>query len=457
MKGSNQTSSKRVFITSMVILAVMYSVFGLVSWVNAILIPYFRIILELESNIQSYLVTFAFYIAYFVMAIPSGLLLNKVGYKKGIMYGFICLAIGALIFVPAAIIRQYWLFLIGLYCIGTGLAILQTAANPYVTIIGPIESAARRMSIMGIFNKSAGILAPLLFSAVVLEAVDSTIVSNLEAGILAGMEKEMALQQLTQALIPPYAILAAILLTVGIAIRYSVLPEIEPEEEADEDTAVLSDAVAKAESEHAKGIKKPKRLIDHPYLIFGALALFLHVGTQVISIDTIINYAGDMGIGLIDAKVFPSYTLTCTIISYMLGIILIPRFVSQKTTLKICSTLGLILSLGVVLLNFSVSFLGHSANISIWMLASIGFANALIYAGIWPLSIHGLGKLTKTGSSLLIMGLSGNAIMPLIYGAVADAHGLRSGYWVLVPCFLYIMWFAFYGHKIRSWKKTEPV
>ncbi|MGI6573893.1 MAG: sugar MFS transporter [Fermentimonas sp.] len=453
----NRTPSKRVFITSMVILAVMYSVFGLVSWVNAILIPYFRIILELKSNTQSYLVTFAFYIAYFVMAIPSGLLLNRVGYKRGIMYGFICLAIGALIFVPAAIIRQYWLFLIGLYCIGTGLAILQTAANPYVTIIGPIESAARRMSIMGVFNKSAGILAPLVFSAVVLEAVDSTIVSSLEAGILAGMEKEMALQQLTQALIPPYAILAAILLVVGIAIRFSVLPEIEPEEEADEDMAVASKATTKADLEHPKDIKKPKRLIDYPYLIFGALAIFLHVGTQVISIDTIINYAGGMGIGLIDAKVFPSYTLTCTIISYMLGIILIPRLVSQKTALRFCSTLGLILSLGVVLLNFSVSFLGHSANISIWLLASIGFANALIYAGIWPLSIHGLGKLTKTGSSLLIMGLSGNAILPLIYGAVADVHGLRAGYWVLVPCFLYIMWFAFRGHKIKSWKRVKPV
>jgi len=434
----------------------MYSVFGLVSWVNAILIPYFRIILELKSNIQSYLVTFAFYIAYFVMAIPSGLLLNRVGYKRGIMYGFICMAVGALIFVPAALIRQYWLFLIGLYCIGTGLAILQTAANPYVTIIGPIESAARRMSIMGIFNKLAGILAPLLFSAVVLEAVDSTIVANLEAGILAGLEKELALRQLTHALITPYAILTAILLVVGIGIRFSVLPEIEPEEE-EEGVAVRSDTVSKTDLEHAKGIKKAKRLIDHPYLIFGALALFLHVGTQVISIDTIINYAGEMGIGLIDAKVFPSYTLTCTIISYMLGILLIPRLVSQTTALKFCSTLGLILSLGVVLLNFSVSFLGHSANISIWLLASIGFANALIYAGIWPLSIHGLGKLTKTGSSLLIMGLSGNAILPLVYGAVADVHGLRAGYWVLVPCFLYIMWFAFYGHKIRSWKRTEGV
>ena len=155
--------NKKVFYISMGILAVMYFVIGLVSWVNAILIPYFKIALEL-THFQSYFVTFAFYIAYFVMAVPSGLLLNRTGYKKGIMYGFLFLSLGALIFIPAALMRQYAVFLVGLYCLGTGLAILQTAANPYVTIVGPIDSAAQRMSVMGIFNKSAGIIAPLLFA-----------------------------------------------------------------------------------------------------------------------------------------------------------------------------------------------------------------------------------------------------------------------------------------------------
>lgn len=437
--------NRKVFYISMGILAVMYFVFGLVSWVNAILIPYFKIALEL-THFQSYFVTFAFYIAYFVMAIPSGLLLNRVGYKKGIMYGFLFLSLGALIFVPAALVQQYSVFLVGLYCLGTGLAILQTAANPYVTIIGPIDSAARRMSIMGIFNKSAGIIAPLLFAAVVFKATDDSTFALLEAGTLSETEKSIILQELIRRVIMPYSILAVLMLLVGIGIRYSVLPEIEEKE----DEPVKGDDVL------PPLVNAPKKsLLDHPYLIFGAIAIFLHVGTQVVAIDTIINYAGSMGIGLLDAKFFPSYTLICTIIGYMLGILLIPRFVSQKAALKFCTTLGLFLSLGVVLSDHTVTLFGHTANISIWFLASIGFPNALIYAGIWPLSIHNLGKLTKTGSSLLIMGLSGNAILPLIYGAIGDHHGLRAGYWVLIPCFLYLVWFAFQGHTINYWKREK--
>lgn len=435
---TDRVSGKRTFYISLIILAVMYFVFGLVSWVNAILIPYFRMALEL-THFQSYFVAFAFYIAYFVMAIPSGLLLNKVGYKLGIMYGFSFMALGALIFIPAALTRQYWVFLLGLYCIGTGLAILQTAANPYVTIVGPLESAAQRMSIMGIFNKSAGILAPLIFAAVVLRATDTDTFNLLEAGTLTEMEKNAMLDELIRRVIVPYAILAGLLLMVGIAIRYSVLPEVEPEDNSSAEQQV-----------HPQ--KSKKTLLHFPYLIFGALAIFLHVGTQVIAIDTIINYADSMGINLIDARFFPSYTLTCTIIGYILGIILIPKFISQKTALKICTVVGLILSFGVIFADQTVTLFGHTANISIWFLASIGFPNALIYAGIWPLSIRNLGRFTKTGSSLLIMGLSGNAILPIVYGALGDTYSLRLGYWVLIPCFAYLVWFAFFGHKINYWK-----
>lgn len=446
MNHSNTTSSnKRVFVISMIILAVMYFVFGLVSWVNAILIPYFKIALEL-THFQSYFVTFAFYIAYFVMAIPSGLLLNKVGFKKGIMYGFVFMALGALIFVPAALIHRYWLFLLGLYCIGTGLAILQTAANPYVTIIGPIDRAAQRMSIMGIFNKFAGIIAPLIFAAVVFKATDDANFALLEIGGMDESSKSIFLTDLIRRVILPYSILGGLLLLIGVAIRYSVLPEVEPKEDEN-----------KPMNEGLAGSHQRKSLSSYPYLIFGAIAIFLHVGTQVVAIDTIINYAGSMGINMIDAKFFPSYTLTCTIIGYILGIILIPKFVSQTTALKFCTSLGLILAFGVIFMDRTVSLFGHSANISIWFLASVGFPNALIYAGIWPLSIHSLGKLTKTGSSLLIMGLSGNAILPLIYGAIADHHSLRMGYWVLVPCFIYLVWFAFHGHTINHWKKNKQL
>ena len=392
----NSCKQKQYFI-SLTILAGMFFIFGFVSWVNSILIPYFRIACEL-THFESYFVAFAFYIAYFVMAIPSGILLKKVGFKRGIMYGFMLTALGAFLFVPAALVRQFEIFLIGLFSIGTGLAILQTAANPYVTIIGPIESAARRISIMGICNKFAGIISPLIFAALILKADDSELFSLIESGTLDAITKSAMLDELIQRVIVPYAILGGLLVLAGIGIRYSILPEINTDEQ-------------NATDEKENGHNSKKSIFDFPYLILGALAIFFHVGTQVIAIDTIINYANSMGIDLLEAKVFPSYTLACTMIGYVLGILIIPKYVSQTKALIICTILGLLLSFGVVFADFNVTLFGHQANISIFLLCALGFPNALIYAGIWPLSIHGLGKFTKTGSSLLIMGLCGNAIL----------------------------------------------
>ena len=435
----NSCKQKQYFI-SLTILAGMFFIFGFVSWVNSILIPYFRIACEL-THFESYFVAFAFYIAYFVMAIPSGILLKKVGFKRGIMYGFMLTALGAFLFVPAALVRQFEIFLIGLFSIGTGLAILQTAANPYVTIIGPIESAARRISIMGICNKFAGIISPLIFAALILKADDSELFSLIESGTLDAITKSAMLDELIQRVIVPYAILGGLLVLAGIGIRYSILPEINTDEQ-------------NATDEKENGLNSKKSIFDFPYLILGALAIFFHVGTQVIAIDTIINYANSMGIDLLEAKVFPSYTLACTMIGYVLGILIIPKYVSQTKALIICTILGLLLSFGVVFADFNVTLFGHQANISIFLLCALGFPNALIYAGIWPLSIHGLGKFTKTGSSLLIMGLCGNAILPLIYGYFAEVYDLRIGYWILIPCFLYLIFFATKGHKINSWKRN---
>ena len=435
----NSCKQKQYFI-SLTILAGMFFIFGFVSWVNSILIPYFRIACEL-THFESYFVAFAFYIAYFVMAIPSGILLKKVGFKRGIMYGFMLTALGAFLFVPAALVRQFEIFLIGLFSIGTGLAILQTAANPYVTIIGPIESAARRISIMGICNKFAGIISPLIFAALILKADDSELFSLIESGTLDAITKSAMLDELIQRVIVPYAILGGLLVLAGIGIRYSILPEINTDEQ-------------NATDEKENGHNSKKSIFDFPYLILGALAIFFHVGTQVIAIDTIINYANSMGIDLLEAKVFPSYTLACTMIGYILGILIIPKYVSQTKALIICTVLGLLLSFGVVFADFNVTLFGHQANISIFLLCALGFPNALIYAGIWPLSIHGLGKFTKTGSSLLIMGLCGNAILPLIYGYFAEVYDLRIGYWILIPCFLYLIFFATKGHKINYWKRN---
>jgi len=434
MSENNHTTEKQNVIIGIAIIGVVFFIIGFVSWVNSILIPYFRIACEL-TNYQSYFVTFAFYIAYLVMSVPVAYLLKKTGYKKGMMYGFFCLAAGALLFIPAALNRTYWIFLIGLFTMGTGLSVLQAAANPYITIIGPIETAARRISIMGVCNKFAGIVSPIIFAAVVL-GKSQDILESVESGLLSGIAKEAALNELIRGVILPYSILSLLLLFIGLFIYKSKLPDINPEEENEE--------VATANCNKTS-------VFQFPYLILGVLALFLHVGTQVVAIDTIINYAGSMGVGLLDAKFFPSYTLGATILGYLLGIVLIPRYISQKNALIVCTVLGLILSFGVIFAHTNISLLGHNAGLSIWFLASLGLPNSLIYAGIWPHAIRNLGRFTKIGSSMLVMALCGNAILPLVYGKLADITSLQTGYWVLIPCYIYLIWYAVFGYRIMNW------
>ena len=427
--------SRRHFIISMVILAFMYFVFGFVSWVNSILIPYFKIVCELNEFL-AYFVDFAFYIAYLVMSIPAGFLLKKIGFKRGIMTGFFILATGAFIFVPAAMTRTYMAFLTGLFTMGTGLAILQTAANPYVTIIGPIDRAVQRMSIVGVFNKFAGIISPLIFAALILKASDADLFNALPT--MSEMAKNAALDELTRRMMIPYACLGVLLFGFGLFIRYSVLPEINTEDENKEPAA----------SRDGK-----TNVLQFPYLVLGFVAIFTHVGTQVIAITTIIRYAQSMGLNLLEAKVFAPVTLSATMIGYFIGMICVPKYLSQTGALRICTITGLILSACILLVPGQMTFMGHELSISIWFVALLGLPNALIYAGIWPLAIRDLGRFTKIGSSILVMGLCGNAILPLIYGHFADTIGMRAAYWVLLPCFVYLVFYAVYGHKISSWTK----
>lgn len=427
---STTTISKRDTGTSLLTIGVMFFVFGFVTWINSILIPYFKIACEL-NNFQSYLVAFAFYIAYLVMSLPASYLLEKTGFKKGIMIGFFLMSAGALLFVPAALNRTYVIFLSGLFTLGTGLAILQTAANPYVTMLGPIDSAARRISMMGICNKAAGILAPLLFAAVVLKVTDSNLFKQLPLMPLA--EKKMALDELIHRVVLPYAVVSLILFCLGIFIRFSKLPEIDTKDD-------------EAQEIHPG----KKSILQFPHLILGAIAIFLHVGTQVIAVDTVINYAGSMDVTLLEAKVFPSYILFATICGYSIGIITIPKLISQVNALRICTVLGLLFSFCIIFTHGSVTIFGHHTDLSIWFVVALGLPNSLVWAGIWPLALAGLGRYTKKGASLLIMGLCGNAILPLCYGYFADHFTLRTGYWVLVPCYFYLVFFAVYGHKVRK-------
>ena len=403
--------NKRQYYLSLVMLGSLFFIFGLVSWVNSILVPYFKIACDLKTGLQTYLVTFAFYIAYLVMTVPASFLLRRTGYKKGTLIGLWIMAVGALLFWPAALTRTYGLFLLALFTIGTALAILQSVANPFVTIVGPYESAAKRISIMGICNKFAGIIAPLLFAALVIKPGDKEIMDMVESGVLTGAAKEAALDQMIRGVIVPYVILAALLFLFGIIFYKSSIQDINP------DSANSGNS----------GDGDRSSIWKYPYLVLGVIALFCHLGSQQISISTIISYAQDMGLDLEAAKVFPSYTLACILVGYLIGVSLIPKYLSQQKSLVICTVTGLLLSV------------------------LVGVPNSLIYAGIWPLAIRGLGRWTSLGSSLLVMALCGNAVMPLIYGYFTDIISLQASYWLLIPCFVYMIFYAVYGYKIEKW------
>jgi FHS family L-fucose permease-like MFS transporter len=428
MKGS---ASKNII--PLMIICIVFFVFGFATWINAVLIPYFKLACQL-SNFQSYLVTFAFYISYLVISVPSSFLLKRIGFKKGMMVGFWIMAAGAFIFIPAAMIRSYYLFLTGLFIIGIGLAILQTAANPYVTILGDKDRAAQRISIMGICNKTAGIIAPLLLAAIIIKPGDSQLFKDIH--LMGENERNQVLDLLIKRVILPYALVGCVLTLLGVLIRYSPLPEIDGAEEKEESVTANTNKTS---------------VFQFPHLVLGAVAIFFHVGSQVIAIDTIIPYAQSMGISLAEAKVFPSYTLFATICGYLLGITLIPWAISQKTALRVCTVLGFMFSVLVVMGKGHVQFLGHQSDISLWFIVLLGFANSMIWAGIWPLALNNLGRYLKIGASLLIMGLCGNGILPLFYGYFADRFSLQQAYFVLLPCYFYLIFYAFYGHKVKKW------
>lgn len=422
--------NNRQYYLSLAMIGCLFFVFGLVSWVNSILIPYFKIACDLQSGVQTYLVTFAFYIAYLVMTVPASFLLKKVGYKRGAMIGLFIMSLGTFLFYPAAMTRTYAMFLAALFVIGTSLAILQSVANPFVTIIGPHESAAKRISVMGICNKFAGIIAPLLFAAVVIRPEDKEIMAAVESGLLSGGAKEAALDEMIKGVIPPYLVLTVFLFIFAIVFFKSPIKDINPDND----------------NKSVEGTQDRKSVWAYPYLVLGVVALFCHLGSQQISIATIIEYAQSMGLDLDAAKVFPSYTLACILGGYLLGVITIPKYISQQKALVVCTVTGLILSALVLLLPLKAS---------IWCVVLLGVPNSLIYAGIWPLAIRGLGKWTTLGSSLLVMALCGNAILSLLYGLMTDYMSLQASYWLLIPCFAYMIYYAVWGYKVEHWTRKR--
>lgn len=406
----------------LIIIGVLFFIFGFVTWINSVLIPYLQIACEL-NNFQSYLVAFAFYISYFVMAVPSAKLLKVTGFKNGMSLGLLLVAVGSLIFIPAAMYRTYSVFLVGLFVQGAGLAVLQTAANPYVTILGPEESAARRMSIMGICNGVAGIVAPALLGVIILNNAD---VFTEQLKHITGLDKTLALDALAKKVIIPYVVITFILIALGVLVYYSKLPEID-ETPGDEETQGTSSLTYRTSIFH------------FPHLLIGVFTLFLYVGVEVIAGNTIIQYGTYQGIPLATAKFLTSLTLLGMLAGYGIGIVCIPKYFSQKAALKYSAAFGIV---------FSLLALFTHGYVSVIFIALLGLANSLMYPSIWPLAIGGLGKFTKIGSSFLVMAISGGALLPLLYGWLADRINSQQAYWMVIPCYLMIGYFAIYGHQI---------
>jgi len=415
------TKSGQSTLGPMIIIGALFFIFGFVTWLNSLLIPYLKIACEL-TDVQSYLVTFAFYIAYLVMAPVSTWVLNRFGFKRGMSISLGIMALGALLFIPAAFSRTYLLFLTGLFVMGGGLAILQTASNPYITIIGPVETAARRISIMGICNKFAGASAPIILGLFLnlsdADKVDQQIKS------MSGAEASAALDQVALQVVNPYIGIVAVLVLLAFWISRANLPEVSGDEEETADHHTISE--------------DKKSLWDFPHVIWAFVALFMYVGVEVIAGDTIIAYGKAQGVALEDAKFFTGLTMAAMVVGYIVGIIAIPKYLSQEAALKICSILGILFTFGIVYTDGMAS---------VYCVALLGLANSLIWPAIWPLALKGVGRFTSAASGFLVMGIAGGAVIPLLYGQLSHYFNAHDAYWIALPSYLFILYFALAGHK----------
>ena len=422
-------------IMPMIIIGVLFFIFGFVTWLNGSLIPFLKIICNLD-DFQALFVTFTFYIAYTTMALPMASVLKKTGYRNGMMLGLAIMVVGALLFVPAASSINYMFFLLALFVLGTGLTILQTAANPYVIFLGPKESAATRIAIMGLLNKVAGIVVPIIFAALVL----SDVTDASEFAILVLTETEVA--ELSQRLIIPYISMAVIFVLLIGLVYFSKLPKI----------AELT--------KEASTVTDKKSIFEFPQTVLGAGAIFAYLGVEVISGDTINLYGSTLYMD--NFSILTSFTMSFMVVGYIVGVMAIPKYLTQAQALFMSAFVGCLCVFGIVLSSTEDStismFLWQWAGIptipnSVLFVALMGLANAMVWPSIWPLSLDGLGKFTPQGSALLIMGVAGGALVPLAFGRIALTFGdMQLAYYIGLPCYLYILFYAVKGHKIRDWK-----
>ena len=412
----------------MIIVAGLFFILGFATWLNGSLMPYLQQILQL-TPFEASLILFSFYIAVTFTALPSATIIRKVGYKNGMALGMATMMIAGLLFIPAAKTQVFALFLFAQLVMGTGITLLQTAVNPYVVRIGPEESAAARISVMGILNKGAGVVAPMVFTALILSGFHST------SGELTAVQ----IDEMANSLVMPYLGMALFLGLLAFAVKKSPLPELESEEESDGDKGHIKEAMS------------------HPNLVLGVVALFFYVAAEVIAGDTIGTFA--LSLGVENYTMMTSYTMFCMVAGYILGIVLIPRFISQEKALMVSAVIGVLLTFGIIF-GDSNSFViadtilgGAKLPDTLLLIAFLGFANAIVWPAVFPLALSGMGKLTSVGSALLVMGISGGAFGPMFWSiASGSSLGEQGAYVVLLPCYAFILFYAVKGCKMKSWK-----
>lgn len=407
--------SKPSSLMPMAIIGGMFFVFGFVTWLNGPLITFVKLAFRLD-DVSAFLVPMAFYMSYFFLSLPAAAILKRTGMKKGMALALLVMAAGAALFGQCVDMRIFPGALTALFIIGAGLSILQTASNPYISILGPIDSAAQRIAFMGICNKLAGALAPLVFSALVMSGISGLADQVAAAG---PADREVLLAAFAHKIYVPYLVMAGLLAVLACAVALSPLPEITDRANADD---------------------APKTsLFGHPNLWLGFICLFLYVGVEVMAGDAIGTYGRGFGLPLDQTKYFTSGTLVAMLAGYVVGLVVIPRFVSQARYLAFSAVLGVILTVAAYLTK------GYA---SVACVAALGFANAMMWPAIFPLGIKGLGRHTETGSAILVMGIAGGAVVPQLFAWLKASHDFQLVFCALmVPSYLYILFFGLFAAR----------
>ncbi|MDE2408103.1 MAG: sugar MFS transporter [Xanthomonadaceae bacterium] len=420
MSTASSAAAPRTPVGAIAIVGALFFIFGFVTWLNGPLISFAKLAFNVDDKL-AFLIPSAFYLSYFFLALPSSAILRKTGMKKGMALGLFAMAIGAAVFGQFTTGRVYAGAVTGVFVIGAGLAILQTASNPYISILGPIEGAAQRIAIMGICNKLAGMLAPLAMGALVMHGLD-----DFSARVAAAdaVGKEQLLNDFAARVHDPYMAMAGLLALLAVGILFSPLPELRAED-------------VNADSGSGAGRTS---IFQYPHVWLGALCIFVYVACEVMAGDAIGTYGAGFNLPLDQTRFFTSFTLGAMLVGYLTGLVLIPRVISQERWLAVSAVLGVLLTVG--------AYVTHGMA-SVACVAALGFANAMMWPAIFPLAIQGLGRFTERGSALLIMGISGGAVVPQLFVHLKDTLDFQLVFLLLmVPCYLYILFFATRGHNV---------